>query len=325
MIVLFHTLFPVFGLIFLGYLLVRFGFFDAHTVRGLNNLVYWIGLPSLLVVRLVKADYTTGGFLWISLSVVLATLLMIVLAWITARLVGLPKEYMGTYLQASFRGNLAFIAIPVVGLTFLPYGPEVLNQMETLTILALAPLMLSFNVGSTVVLLAGKHQNRGSLLRTLLVPLLKNPILISAALGFSIGISGIPVPDGLYRCVEILGGMASPLALLCIGCSLFLVSFRGKIRFALLAAGFKTVVAPLCGLLVVWWLGVEREMLFISILMLSCPTATVSYVFTRQLGGDEALASSSIVISSLISFITLSILILIAGIIGMENFIPLVP
>lgn len=325
MVLLFHTLFPIFGLIGLGYLLVRFGFFDEHIVRGFNSLVYWIGLPCLLVVRLVQADYSTGGFLWISLSVVVATLLTILLAWAAARGLGLQREYMGTFLQASFRGNLAFIGIPVVGLTFLPYGGEVQQQMETLTVLALAPLMLFFNLGSTLVLIAGQPGEHQKSWRLLFLPLLKNPILISAALGVAIGMSGFVIPDGVFRMLNTLVGTASPLALMCIGSSLFLVSFRGKIRFAVLAAIFKTMIAPLAGLLVVWLMGIEGHMLFVAIVMLCCPTATVSYVFTRQLGGDEALASSSIVISSLISFFTLSLLIVVTGMIGMEQFLPPVP
>jgi predicted permease len=319
---LLQTLFPVFSIIILGYVLVRKGFFDAHTVRGLNSLIYWVGMPALLILRLIRADFSMSGFFWITVGLVSSSLLVIFFAWVAARLSRLPREYVGTYLQAAFRGNIAFIALPVISLTFIPYGKEVSQLMETLTIMALASSMLFYNVASTLVLIAGRPSMQTGRFRRLFYPLLKNPILLSSAFGVVIGWVQLPIPNMFLRTLETLTGAALPLALLCIGCSLYLTPLRGKIRYALMASIFKTVVSPLLGLLLCWVLRLPNYITFIVVLMLSCPTATVSYVFSKQLGGDEALASGCIVVSTLISLLTFSVLLLVVGGIGIENFFP---
>jgi predicted permease len=44
-----------------------------------------------------------------------------------------------------------------------------------------------------------------------------------------------------------------------------------------------------------------------ALVLASCPTAAAAFVMARQMGGDEALASGSIALSTLLSFISLSI------------------
>jgi len=325
MVVLFHTLFPVFGLIFLGYALVRFKFFDAGVVRGLNNLTYWVGLPAMLIHRLVTARYDSAEFVLLSTMVIVSTILTGVIAWVLGRLMGVRPTTMGTFLQCSLRGNLAFIGLPVIGLTFLPFGNEVVEYMQFLAILTLVPIMIFYNLGATTLLILSHPESRGGRMKALFRPLITNPIIISSFLGIVIGYFGIPLPDGLIYSLQSLGGLASPLALLCIGCSLYLVSVRGSLKSATLAAGCKTALCPLIGLTLALIVGLSSTYTFLLVVMLACPTATVSFILTRQLGGDEALASSSIVISSLLCLVSLSVILLAGGMIGIENFVPAPP
>jgi predicted permease len=44
-----------------------------------------------------------------------------------------------------------------------------------------------------------------------------------------------------------------------------------------------------------------------ALVLTSCPTAAAAFVMARQMGGDEALASGSIALSTLLSFISLGI------------------
>ncbi len=53
--------------------------------------------------------------------------------------------------------------------------------------------------------------------------------------------------------------------------------------------------------------GLGSAELRIALVLASCPTAAASFVMARQMGGDEALASGSIVLSTVLSAASLAI------------------
>src|SRR5690606_20272906 len=129
--------------------------------------------------------------------------------------------------------------------------------------------------------------------------LLTNPILISCLAGLLVSLSGWSLPSLFQRTLTAVGQMALPLALICIGGTLHATRLRGSLRFALIGSLMKVVLVPAIGWLLAWWVGLSAEHARIMLLLLACPTASVSYVLVRQLHGDEALASSIIVLSNL--------------------------
>src|SRR5690606_30587535 len=109
------------------------------------------------------------------------------------------------------------------------------------------------------------------------------------------------LPDLLQRTLSAIGQMALPLALICIGGTLHTTRLRGGLRYAFIGSLMKVTLLPAIGMLLAWWVGLSAEHTRIVLLLLACPTASVSYILVRQLQGDEALASSMIVISNLLA------------------------
>jgi hypothetical protein len=52
--------------------------------------------------------------------------------------------------------------------------------------------------------------------------------------------------------------------------------------------------------------GLFPDEMRITLLFLACPTAAASFTLAGKLGGDEALAASSVVISTLLSVLSIS-------------------
>jgi len=96
---------------------------------------------------------------------------------------------------------------------------------------------------------------------------------------------------------------------LCIGGALVTTPFRGNRRIAIAAAVFKTLLSPLIGYGVARAMRLDPGETRVVLILMACPTAAISYTMVRQLGGDEAVAASSIVLSTLFSSIALSIVI----------------
>jgi len=273
---------------------------SIQALEDINRLTYWVGLPCALFYRIAGASpdvAAVGGLLLVGM---LATLGAIVAAAIMAKLLQLPKRGYGTFIQGVFRGNLAFIGLPVVLYAFSSAGAEGATA-EISALLAFGPMVVLYNVLAVVVLLLSGGIAKRGMLQSVGYGLLTNPILIACLGGLVFSLAGLGLPPLLQRTFSSIGQMALPLALLCIGGTLHITRVRGSLGPAFIGALMKVALVPALGLLIGWWLSLSAEHLRIVLILLACPTASVSYVLVRQLQGDEALASSMIVISNILA------------------------
>jgi predicted permease len=206
--------------------------------------------------------------------------------------------------QAVFRGNLAYVALPV--LAALPGGAGPLN---TAALLVMAPLLALYNMAGVTLLLACRQQVGPGMPRRVIAEVLKNPLFWSCVAGGLYGWFGLPMPHWLDRTIGTVGQMSLPLALICIGGALAVTPFQGNRRNATLAALLKTAGQPLLGWLFARWLGLAPAETQIGLIILATPTAAATYTMVTQLGGDEPLAASSVVLSTLFSVVTLAVIV----------------
>lgn len=307
------SLAPVVLLIGLGAFLVRIGFLKRELLKGMNDLAYWIGLPTFIFYSLatVRPDLTSlGPMLTVFLS---GTAAALGAGFVAVHLLKEPIASRGTFLQATFRGNLAFIGLPIVIFTAsgLPEGdPE---KMQELAVLTLAPMMVVYNVVAVLLLYGSQTGFSGKLISKTIRQVATNPLILASIAGIAFALSGWTFPNFLDRSLEALGRLALPLALLSIGGSLLTVPVRGSFAAAGTASLCKVGVAPLAGIGVGIVLNAPSEVLLVAAIYLSCPTAAASYVLARQLGGDEALAAGTIVISTILSIVSLSLAVAFIG------------
>jgi predicted permease len=296
---IFNILGPIFMLIALGSALQRAGFFGGGFLNGANKLTYWVGLPALILVSLMKADHSYLAVGRLLLTLILATLLSAGLAWVTARAVGVKQGAEGTWAQAAFRGNLTFVGLPLILTT---PGLPVASAM-----LSLAPLLVVYNGLSVSALLLSRHRGADGISRMVVKEIARNPIVVASIAGAAAYLIDLQIWLPIDRSIEMISRMAVPLALVCIGGALVVTPYRGNRRVAVYAAIFKTVVSPLIGYGVGRLAGLETAELRVVLILMSCPTAAASYTMVRELGGDENVAASSIVMSTFFSIASLSI------------------
>lgn len=300
------SLAPVFLLIALGSILVRSGFLQKEFLRGLNDLAYWVGLPAVIFLEIARADLETGGF-WSVLGVFGGgTAVAIGGSWIAIRALRLPRVSQGTFIQAGFRGNLAFIGLPVVLFAFGDAAGAHREQTLAAAVLVLAPILIAYNVVSVFVLCASHSGDAGDLMKRTVRQVATNPLILASIGGLMAALLGISFPTFLNRSLEALSRLALPLALICIGGSLVIVPVKSRLSTATTASLVKVALAPAAGLAIGLVFGVNRPLMLVAMIYLACPTAAASYVLARQLGGDEALAASSVVISTVLSLVSLA-------------------
>ena len=303
---IFNVLAPVFFLIALGVVLQRTQFVSGTFLREANKVTYWLGLPALLFSSLATSLHEAGGAKPMLFTLLIATGLVIAAAYLLAWALRLRSASVGTFVQGAFRGNLAYVGLPIIyTLPDLP-GAHGLS-VRTAAVVAVAPMLVLYNVIGVVVLIASQHTLSRGMIKPLVKQLATTPPLIATLAGFAWALSSIPLPPSVAHAFDWLGQMALPLALLGIGGALAQTSIVNDWRTPAAAALVKTFVSPLLGYFAGRQLGLSNVELAFVLVFLATPTAGISYTMVTQLKGDESLASGAILFSTFASAFSLSL------------------
>ena len=305
---IFNILAPVFLLIALGAVLQKTKFVSVDFLKEANRVTYWLGLPSLLFSQLAGSFHQAAGA-GLMLGVMLAATGLSVLAgYLAVWLLRVPGAVAGTFVQGGFRGNLAFVGLPII--YSMPDSPLAWGvSVRTAAIVTVAPMMVVYNIVGVVVLLLSQHRLGWGMVRPFLKQLATTPPLLATLAGIVYALAGWTLPPAVDKALNSLGEMALPLGLLGVGGSLMTVRFGGAWRTPLASALVKTVASPGLGWVVGRALGLGALELKMVLVFLACPTAIISYTMALELKGDESLASGTIVLSVLTSVVTLALVV----------------
>jgi predicted permease len=305
-----NTVLPVFLIIATGALLRRFNFFSADFVKGVNKLVYWVGLPALLFSRVASAEYNYQLAGKTFLVVCAGMLCCILAACIAALLLRMPAPAIGAFVQGAFRGNLYFIGLAVIIYSFADCPNQTSAHAENITVLVLAFIIPVYNIAAVIVLLIGRQKLDRYVPLQLASQVIANPLFLACVAGVVYPHIFPPLPIAIDRSLDAVGQISLPLALIGIGAALVQRKIAGYSLYAIIATVIKILLAPLVGVVVAGWLSLGSCETKIAVLLLACPTAAASYVMAEQLGADEKLSAAIIVLSTVLSIFSLSAVVL---------------
>ncbi len=298
---------PVFLIIALGAALQGGKFVSADFLKEANRVTYWLGLPALLFSQLAGSFHEIGGARLMLGGMLAATGLVVLVSYAAAWLLRVPGAAAGTFVQGGFRGNLAFVGLPIV--YSLPDAPLAWGvSTRTAAILVIAPMMVVYNVAGVIVLLLSQHTLGWRMVPPFARQLVTTPPLLATVAGIAFALAGWTLPPVIDKTFTSLGEMALPLGLLGVGGSLIMVKLRGNWRRPLASALLKTLVSPALGWVTCRWLGLAGLELKLVLIFMACPTAIISYTMALEMRGDESLASGAIVLSVLTSVGSLAVI-----------------
>ena len=299
-----NILSPVFLIIILGVLLKRTNFLSTEFVRGLNNLVYWIGLPCLMFYEIVTARYdglAAGKTFLVTLFGMAAS---IIAAYLAAGPLKIPPASVGTFVQGAFRGNLMYIGLPIIFYSF-AFAPDK-SAMTNTAVLVLAFLVPFYNIAAVIVLLASQHKIDRLIFGKVLGQVVTNPVVIATAAAFTYKAVFHSLPLSLERTASAIGDIALPLALLGIGGAIAEGQFENHRGPAFICSVIKCFLTPAIGLLFVYIFRLSSNEARIALIYLACPAAVVTYVMADQLEGDPKMAATTVLLSTLLSVFSLA-------------------
>lgn len=303
MIVL-NSLFPVFILVILGVLLKQRGFTDTVFLRQSDRLVYYIFFPVMLFWKIGGASYA-GGIDW---TFCLVTLLVIILMFFLSALVirGVPvRDFQaGSFSQSCYRFN-TYIGVAVILTSLGELGVTIFGILIGLAI----PIINVFAV-STLIWFSGKELSARSRLKMLGRALAANPLILGCLAGIVYSRMVGVFPVFIDNSLRLLSMVTLPMALLSIGGSLSFAGVRKHLANSFLAAFLKLLILPLMGYTAYRFTGISGMEFKVGMIFFCLPASTAIYVLSSQMNSDTELASSAIVLSTLLSFVSLSVALL---------------
>jgi len=137
--------------------------------------------------------------------------------------------------------------------------------------------------------------------------LLANPPLISTLVGIAVFVLSIPIPAAIHNTLGMVGNMTTPISMFIIGAMLADVKlgdvFKGIDVYYVSA--LKLIVLPALAYLVLSLWGVDRTVLYICVILVAMPTASLIGVFAEKYDGDRLLASRCAFLTTVLSMITI--------------------
>lgn len=296
------TIWPLFALICLGYLLARSSFPDPGFWPAAERFNYFVFFPALLVSSLVKAPLGDPAILRLggaaALTILLAAAGLSVLRWFRPT----PAARFGPQLQGLVRFN-TYIGLAIMA-SFA--GEEGLGRAAVFLAVAV-PLV---NVLSIIALTeASVLRSPGVLLRTIV----QNPLILACAAGIFLALTGIGLPFGAGRFLDLLAKASLPLGLLTVGAALRPVTMRHDAGVLAANVVLRLLAMPALAALVGYAFGLGGVEALVLIVFSAIPTASAAYVLTRQLDGDATFMAGLITAQTLAAVVTIPLALLVLG------------
>lgn len=305
-----ETLAPILLIVLLGVGLARMRFLGGEAMGGMNWLVFWVLLPaSLFRLAAVNGDIGPEGVA-VVVVLLIASLVVAMGGWMASVALKLPRASHGSLSQSAFRGNLAFVGIPV--LVYALEGKPLAERHLATAGVAMVLLIAAWNLMAVVVLQAGRRDFSIRSLGPGMKSIATNPLLISCGAGLLFHAVGFELPMFADRVLETLGGAAVPVALLCIGGSIAFIRLGEHLNGISAAVVLKLVAVPALVYGVGRFFQLDETGFLIAMVFAACPVAAAAFIMARQMEGDEALTSGAIVMSTIFSAPALAVALWIA-------------
>jgi len=285
-------------LVFAGHMLWRQQFVPVSFWDGLSKICYWILFPCLLFDLMSTLQLDAPFLLPFGLTILVGSTSVVFFGFLSGWLIGASGPTTSSLVQGGLRYNgflmLAFVQ-GAFGLAALEIG--------ALSVAILVPVANIVSV--LVIFLLGDSKKDADLGRAIFTECARNPLIGAIILGGVVNVSAVPVPDFVNESTELLGRASLPMLLLCVGASIRISGLRAHKMALFLAVLSKLIVLPSVMMITGLFLGLEKQVLLVLVVLATAPTAASSYTLAQQLGGDAPLMAEIITAQTLVSAIAI--------------------
>ncbi len=276
--------------------------------KNINTTVFNLFLPALCVKVMTNANLSFEA-ITVPINAYLTLSLLILISFVffkvTKKLFHLNREVIGALILTSTFGNTTYLGLPVItGL----FGEESAKYVLYYDLFATTPFL--WTIGARFAAFYGGEKSPN--IYDSIKKLLTLPPLWGIIIGILINILQLKLPFFIYKALELLGSVVVPLMIFSIGLSLSFV--KPKHAFAIVfACIFKLILSPVVGFYLGKLMGLSRLTLSIVTLEAGMPSMVLSLLIASIFKLDVTLTAFTIVITTLLSFVSLPMILQIIG------------
>lgn len=294
---------PVFGLIAVGLLAVKFRLITAETADGVGQYSFVLAMPAYLFRTLADSEFPASipwGY-WASYFGAIA------LSWIATqlgsrRLLGLAAGEAVLAGMSAAMGNTVMIGIPLL---VKAYGDQI--GVPVALILGLN-LPVTMTVATFMVTKAsGGSGAKGKLLPKLARGLATHPLFLAIVAGTLFNLAGFKLSGPPDQLLTALGVTGVPCALVSLGGSLARYGIMGRFGTGLFLSAMKLLVTPgLVFLFGAFLFHLPPVYLATAVVFAAAPVGVNVYLFALRYETSIEMTSAAIALSSLLAVVTTS-------------------
>ncbi len=296
---------PIYLVIALGYAATRAGWFARADMAVFGKFTLQLALPALVFNALSQRSVAEILNVHYLLAYALGSLLVIAggLFW-ARRVKGHSLSYSSMMAMGMSCPNSGFVGYPVIALTLGPVAGVVLALNMVVENLLLIPLLLA---------VADAQNQDGqawqAVLKQTFKSLLRNPLIIAIVLGFVVSLSGVSLPAPVSRTVNLFAQASAALSLFVIGGSLVGLKVEGLRGTVSQVALGKLLLHPLAmTIMVLWLVPVHDPVLRQAAIITGALPMLGIFTILSQRHGHGAISAATLLVTTVLSFFTLSIL-----------------
>jgi predicted permease len=293
---------PIWVLTAVGFVAARTDVLGDRAEAVLGRFAFYLAMPAVLFTTLLDGspdDLANRGVLAFVVGTVVVGLLGFLLQWRVFRR-SPPDRVLGamagSYANA---GNLGVpVAVGVLG-----------DSSFVVAVLLFQPVVVMPVVLAALEIGSGR---RGSVLRTLLLLPVRNPLILGSLLGVVCALLEVRLPALVLEPVAALGAAGVPTALVVLGLSLGAARPPrpgGRAELASVVV-LKLLLHPLVAFLVCLALDVTGPARLAAVVCAALPTGQNVYVLARQYRPDPGPQRDAVLVSTALSMVTLSVVVL---------------
>jgi predicted permease len=289
----------LFLILVIGYGAGRLGILNEAANRALSRLITNIILPCMILDSMLGSGLEIGGKEAINFVLLSAGTYVIILlvAMLTPVILRSSRRDAGVYRYMVAFTNVGFVGYPVAQAVF---GEGALFYV------ALNSLIFNLTCFSIGILFMAGAGGRIDYKRVLL-----SPVLVVTVVAFAMFLLGLRFPAPVMDTFGTMGKALVPAGMLLVGASLCRMPIRSifvplRLYVAML---LRLIVTPVLVWLIFGLFVPDRQMLGILTILSALPVAMLCTVMAIEYGADEALASKSVFISTVLSVVTMPLLV----------------
>ena len=300
---LLDVILPVFGVIGMGYLAVRLGWFKDSAVDGLMSFTQSFAIPCLLFSAISKLDLGQSFDPRLLASFYTGAATGFFAGMLGARYIfGRDWEDAVAIGFCCLFSNSLMLGLPI---TERAYGVDALQANYAIVALH-SPFCYGLGITAMEIVRArGTGQSPARLAMTVGRAMFRNALILGILLGFVVNLGGIPLPAPVTGTIDLMVRAALPAALFGLGGVLVRYRPEGDLK----VIGYVVAVSLLLHPATVWLMGrttdLEQAGFRSAVLTAAMAPGVNCYIFANMYGRARRVAASAVLLGTGASVITI--------------------